>query len=403
MQNTYRQTQNNFQGANNVDKTISAWVAGVEVKGMRVISSRSKGKCDASGQWFDPGTQIAYKPANSLTKEEIAAIFPAGQKVWPVTVIWPMDPSVEAANKRAEAAGSVNHGYELNEYQQNIVEDFINGGDACGGPHILVRALAGCTKTSTEIALVRELHGRGLARGLFIQYLAFNTDIKSEVKAKVDAENLPLKVDTTHGFCFKSLVRKFNGLREMQKRNRSPQKGTTFHRTLFLECLCDDLRITYDNFSSVRNLGEYKIAPQVIELVGYLKNNAIFPERKEKGYVFSDESIRQIDDLFDEYDMEIPDFWDIPRSEWPTRFNAEDYDEVRAAIVSYAARIAAKSIPMPNEEMNDVCFDDMLYVTMYLVGKGEMSLNQPDIVLTDESQDFNQCQLLLLEHLASRK
>jgi hypothetical protein len=132
--------------------------------------------------------------------------------------------------------------------------------------------------------------------------------------------------------------------------------------------------------------------------VGFIKNNACFPHFDEKdGYYFDDEQVEFIYALIDEYEIEDPIFDDVDDDKMPVLFDHNDEEAVRDAVVDFAIRCVLRSIPVAGTQPTEIEFDDMLYLTLLF----ELPLPKYDLVLTDESQDFNACQILLLERLAN--
>jgi superfamily I DNA/RNA helicase len=64
-------------------------------------------------------------------------------------------------------------------------------------------------------------------------------------------------------------------------------------------------------------------------------------------------------------------------------------------LIHYACRVVIENLPAQNHKMTEIDFDDMLYLPLVL----SLPIPKYDLVLTDESQDFNLCQILILEKL----
>jgi hypothetical protein len=154
---------------------------------------------------------------------------------------------------------------------------------------------------------------------------------------------------------------------------------------MFIRLLCDKQGWDYSaaNFKKARQLEEHKLRGGVIELVGYVKNWAHFPQRTADGWAFTAEQQAAIQKYITMYEIEMPEDWKGERSEW------------EAALVKWACEIVCLSIPVPGQQLVEIAFDDMLYLPLAL----GLQLPFYDLLFTDESQDFNACQVLLLERL----
>jgi len=363
---------------------------GVLVCNMRVMASKFDGYDMHTHTRFKAGTQIAYKSKDNLTSEEREKLFPSGE-VYHISVQWPLKPGWVPP-----APVAVAQDFKANEYQQMILDALLESGHPQLGDHLLIRALAGCGKTSTLVWLIRELKKRGLLRGLNAIYLAFNKEIQEELSQKLQGTGVPAR--TTHSFCFTALKKRFTAL---NRQGYKPRDQLEFNRELFTQCLCDDLGLDYSgpNFKAVRKIGEYRISSTVIEMVSYVKNWAVFPKYVEgQGWQFSDAQVQFIDSLYDEYEVEDPEFDDLKDEEMPKSFDATNPAEVRAAVIDYTIRVVLGCVPYPGDQVTDIEFDDMLYLSLLL----DLPFPKFDLVCTDESQDFNACQLLLLERLSNR-
>lgn len=349
---------------------VQATICGVLVKGLRLMASRYDGFDVATGQKFQAGTQIAYAHQSNLTPAQKAAIFPKG-KVYPVTVVWPMQQQSQEA-PQAENEGAplteVNHKsytpFDPNEHQERILDVLLNTDD-----HLFIKALAGTGKTSTLVWLVKELVKRDMVKGQKIIYLAFNKSIQEELSVKLAGTGVPAM--TTHSFGFAALKRRLGDHIE-------PKRGMCAQNA-FITCLLNDngLPKTAANMKKAKQLDEWRIKNAVLELVGYIKSWAIFPTRKDV-WQFSAEQLAEIENLIAVYEIEFPQ----------VEFTPED-------LVKYASRVVIALLPEPGQKIMEVDFDDMLYMPLCL----NLPFERYDLVLTDETQDFNLCQQIMLERL----
>lgn len=366
---------------------VEAIINGVRVTGLTVMTSRYKGYDPCAKESFPEGTQIAFKHKDSLTAEEKAAIFPNGV-VYNLTIQWPLKgakpaslverladqipakayqpPVVSQADKTALSS------LKPSSFQETIRDRTLNA-----QRHIFIEALAGTGKTTTLVWLVYQLMERGLTRGRQIIYLAFNKSIQLELDAKLTAIGMPRgTAQTTHAFGYSQLKRKFG--QNLQLDDRRNYK-------LLEKCICDKYHFDYseDGFRNARKTYEYEQRSVILEMVGYIKNWAIFPVNGR----FSQEQMDTMLSFIDIYNME----WEMQ-----SQYHKDAPLFTDQMVVEWACRITANSIPGPGETLNEIAYDDMLYLPLCL----NLPLPKFDLILTDESQDFNSCQLLLLERLS---
>ncbi len=359
------------------DQYVDLTVCGVLVPRMKVMTSQYKGKCSQTGEWFDPGTVIAFKHKDYLTPQQKAAIYGTGT-VYHVMVICDQPPVCETNNislvnnpvidQTREASGE----WTPSVYQGTILDRVLNS-----MKHVFIEALAGCGKTQTLVWIVKQLQKRGLTRGLNICYLAFNKSIQQELVKKLMGTGCPAM--TTHAFCFAALKKAFRELE--QAGDKAVFKGKT--KLLFEEILADDLGFDYSDssFKKVRKSEQYKCRASVLSLVGFIKNWAIIPEWTGEVYQFTNTQKERIEGFLDEYEITVPE-----------GFTDEQ-------LVGYACRVTSRSIPSPGEQLRQISYDDMLYLPLAL----NLNLPKYDLVLTDESQDFNEAQELILFKLVADK
>lgn len=334
---------------------VDAKICGVLVKGMKVMDSKYPGFDPHSKKKFKQGDQIAFKHKDRLTQEQKDAIFPNG-KVYSLSVIWPL---VEAKAEKQ---------FTPSEYQEDVFRRVLETED-----HLQISAYAGCAKTSTLVWIVKELAKRGLVKGKKIVYLAFNKSIQVELSDELEGTGVPAQ--TTHAFGFKTLTKKFGDL--------EPYKGRCAGNA-FIQMLADDRGYDYSGKSlkAVRQtVPDYELRPAVLELVGYIKNWAVFPSFVNGAWEFSPEQEEAISDLVQKYEIEPPE--NYTESDW------------REKTIEYASRVVIRTIPLPGQQWNAIDYDDMLYLPLCL----DIPFQSYDLVLTDESQDFNTCQILMLEKL----
>lgn len=350
---------------------VDAVVCGVEVKGMLLMTSKYDGFDPHTCTRFKVGDQIAFKNKTDLTQEQKEKIFPNG-KVYNLTVQWPLKPSSKFPETKVEEKTIDSYvpptpfipkpvSFKPSEYQEDIFKTLLNSQD-----HILIEALAGSGKTSTLVWLIQELSNRKMTQSMKIIYLAFNKSIQEELAEKLQGTGVPAQ--TTHAFGLGLLKKRFG-----------PQINIDNNKTseTFTKILCDEngFRYSAEAFKAARKTEEYKLKSPVLEMVSYIKNWGIFPENG----VFNQVHLASIYQLIEMYEVEFDSM----------KFTDEQ-------LVDYATRVVLAGIPNPGESIGEISFDDMLYLPLCL----NLTLPKYDLILTDESQDFNSCQQLLLERLS---
>jgi superfamily I DNA/RNA helicase len=365
-------------------------VCGILVPRMKVMDAQYKGRCCRTGKWYDPEKdgpcKIAFKHRDQLTDDQKRAIF--GEKtVYHVTVLLegagvtytpgqapqqPVAARPAPSHVRTPQVLQKKKHWNPSKYQSKIMENLLD--TEC---HLFIEALAGCGKTETLVWLVRE---QQLAlRGKNVIYLAFNKSIQEELVKKLQGTGCIAL--TTHAFGFQMLKRTF---KELEKAG----KGAIYSgksRDLFAQMLSFDLfgEVSDASLKKVKKSDHYKCKSAVVNsggLVGFIKNWAILPTLTEDGYFFADDQREQIKGFLDTYQINVPEgFTD---------------DQV----VDYACRVVIASIPAEGEPLTRITFDDMLYLPLVL----GLEFPKYDLILTDESQDFNEAQEQFLFLMAEK-
>lgn len=331
----------------------SLMVNGIEVCNLIVITSRFDGFDVHHREKFKAGAQIAYKKGTDLTIVQCDAIFGLGKR-YNLMIQWPLKAEQVTPNKQD---------FVMSEWQQAINDDLMS--DQC---HVLIDAKAGSGKTATLVRLVQEMNKLGMTKTMRVIYLAFGKQDSITLNERLRGTGV--RAMTSHAFGF-SLLKRIYG----DKLNINDNKDDD----VFKRLLCDDLGWDYapESFRRVRKCEDYELRGAVMDLIEKAKNWAIFPNMESHGWVFSEQQRQEILDLIQKYEIEIPE-----------KFN-------RQQVVQWACRIIAQTIPVPGEGLSECTFTDMLYLPLVL----KLALPYFDIVFTDESQDFNRCQLVLLECL----
>lgn len=346
---------------------VSATICGVRVEGMIVMPSRYSGFDIHAKRRFAVGTTIAYKGKQHLTDAE-KAIFSDG-KVYPITVQWPLQQGKEATVRMAKPVN-----FDPSEHQLQIFDTILTIED-----HIEIMAYAGSGKTTTLVWIVQELVKRGILPKNVI-YLAFNKSIQEELADRLFGTGCDAK--TTHAFGLAALKSCFGNILKPDKRRTGD---------LFLQVVCDDNALSYDCecFKQARKFDEYAMRNAVLELVSYIKNWAIVPtlipndnrvvfgESSDDRLVFSEDQLKRIDELVSMYEIEFP------------------VEFTRSNLIAFACRVVAKSFPKAGCGLALCDYDDMLYLPIAL----DLPLPKFQLVLTDESQDFNACQVQMLNKM----
>ena len=329
------------------------------IPGCVIFRSKYDGFDPLSKKRIKAGDLIAYKHKDKLTERQRQTIWPNGQ-YYNLTVHWPL----QAANPTATS-------FTPSEYQKQIWQSLSETDD-----HIIIQALAGSGKTATLVWLVQELEKHGLAEEQRCLYMAFGKRDQLDLADRLSGMNV--EVLTTHSFGFRVLKKVFGS--EIQPKNTHQHCGD-----IFIRLICDVLGLSYTakSFKQARDHDDYALRANIIELVGYIKNWALFPHRIKGGYEFDAQQQETIQELIHMYEIE-------PTEDWKG-----DYTEWKKAIIKYACEIVCLSIPVDGQQLFEISFDDMLYLPLAL----DLELPYYDLLLTDESQDFNACQVLLLERL----
>jgi len=341
---------------------VNATICGVKLLGLKVMSSKFAGNDFHTGLPFRAGEQIAYLHSSKLTSKQAKDLFPDG-KISSIAVRWPLGEGKKIPMQQKEL--SFITPFTPNENQEQILAALLNGED-----HILIKAFAGTGKTSTLVWLVQELSKRGLTNNKRIIYLAFNKSIQEELAERLVGTGVLAL--TTHAFGFQAIKKVFGG-------NIKPTNGKCAADT-FLKLVCDEngLPNTAVGFRSARQTEEYSLRSAVLELVGYIKSWAICPTFNNGTWQFTDEQKEAILELVGMYEIELPNATWLPEE-----------------LVKYACGVVAANLPIDKNSLVQIDYDDMLYFPLVF----NLNLPKYDLVLTDESQDFNRCQILILEKL----
>ena len=355
----------------------------IEVKGVTVVcevwASKYDGYDTLTRQRFTAGAQIAYCAANRLTPEQKQAFFPNG-RVYAVTIMYPVTYKgavvKEVTGKSDLYAKSVAvapvvsqkrsaRPYTPSSYQAAILESLLKTES-----HILIDAKAGSGKTETLIWLIDNLYDLGLLDIYSVVFLAFNTHIRDELNVKLTGTGVPAY--TSHAFGYMLLKKRFG-------QGVQIKKGSWLTRGRFQHLICrmNGLSTTNEGLKEARKMGEYKSAGAVCELVEKSKNWAVFPEWVGDRWAFSLAQRGQMKWFVEKYEIEHPKEVEVD------------------TLVDWACDVLAQSIPVPGSGLTEIEFDDMLYLPLML----ELPVPYYDVVLTDETQDFNRAQALMLERL----
>lgn len=356
------------------EEYIDIEINGVLIPRCKIMPAQYKGKCSKTGKWFEPGTvTIAFKHKNDLTEQQKKAVF-GDKQVYHVTVIVDnvavvsTNPPVSATNKPAKKE------WTPSRFQSYILDMALKTES-----HLFIEALAGCGKTATLVWLVKKLQSLGKLLGKQVIYLAFNKSIQEELAKHLIGTGCPAM--TTHSFGLSLLKRQFKELERAGKAAISNGKMGD----LFIQMLASDLYgdLSAASLKKAKQSDHYACRSSVVGsrgLVSFIKNWAIIPTLTNNGYVFSDEQKERVKGFIKEYEISVP----------------EDFTENQ--LVNYACRVVAESIPLPGNALTRITYDDMLYLPLAL----KLPFPHYDLVLTDESQDFNEAQEQTLFRLADK-
>lgn len=338
---------------------VNATICGVKLHGLKVMNSKFDGYDLHTGKRFKAGEQIAYLHSSKLTLKESKALFP-DEKISSISVCWPLGNMVVMEQQNLPFVTS----FTPNENQEQILATLLDSEN-----HILIKAFAGTGKTSTLVWLVHELSKRGLTNNKKIIYLAFNKSIQEELAERLAETGVPAL--TTHAFGFQAIKKVFGG-------DIKPTNGKCASDT-FLKLVCDEngLPNTVVGFRNAKQTEEYSLRSAVMELVGYIKSWAICPLFCNNCWQFSNEQKEAVFELIKMYEIELP--------------NEMSPEE----LVKYACNVVTINLPINHNSLVQIDYDDMLYFPLVF----NLNLPKYDLVLTDESQDFNRCQIIVLEKL----
>lgn len=234
--------------------------------------------------------------------------------------------------------------YTLTDQQQAITAWFAAGP---GTPNLIVRARAGCTKTTTVNA------GLNVAPDKAIFYGAFNKRIAMEAEEKID--NSRVSIATFHSLGFR-IAKKFWPGVDLEKGPKKMRADTlTLQAIAKLE---QETGLREPNFMTKR-------------LITKLHSLA----RSTYPFATPADLMRMAEDHDLVLNMEDP--W-IRAEGWSNR-------EVAVA-AGLAMTLAAETKPVTG-----IDFDDMVYLAV----RNKWALPMFDLVVIDETQDMNQAQLLL--------
>lgn len=352
----------------------------IQFKGIRfaVIASRFPGTCSLTGEKFGSGDEIAYTRSSDLSEVQTLEIFGTRRVTPSVTIKMPLPNDKEAVadayNERpAYRPKAKDDAAPLKPYvpfTPNVQQIDIKQELVTTQNHILIKALAGTGKTSTLVWLVRSGTEDHTLKGKVI-YLAFNKSIQEELAEKMQGTGVPAL--TTHSFGYSALRKHFG------KNIDIPGTKNGVIKDKFMELLCREngFAVTEESIRQVRKTEEYQFRAAVIELIGYIKNWAIFPHVVKDHWEFTADQQLRFAELIAIYEIEMPP------------------NGTPQQIMQWATRTLLANMPLPGERLNKIDYDDMLYLPLAL----NLPFEGYDLVLTDESQDFNTCQHLMLERI----
>ena len=371
----------------------------LEYKGVtltcQVRDSLYDGYDTLSHKRFPAGTTVAYRAAKDLTPDQKAVLFPSG-KVYAVTIMYPVTCKAVKVTERSSGAPGASGGIsKADPYTKSImvsskVEPIV-GQKRAARPytpslhqqailsalldtesHILIDAKAGSGKTETLIWLIDNLYDLGLLDVYSVVFLAFNAHIRDELNEKLRGTGVPAY--TSHAFGYMLLKKRFG-------QGVVLKKGKWLTRTRFLQLVCrmNGLTTSKEGLKAGRQEEEYKAVGAVVDLVDKAKNWAIFPEWVNNEWMFTPESREKIGWMVKKYEIEVP----------------KSVDE--GTLVDWACLVLGMSIPRPGEGLTEIEFDDMIFLP--IVPELGVQFPKHDFILTDETQDWNRAQTIMLERL----
>lgn len=355
--------------ANTASEYVTVTVAGVTIENMKLMNSKFPGYCRYSSRKFAAGQKIAYKHRDRLTDAQKQAIFGAGQ-VSDLTFMWPLGQESVRTFAAVPEKKAKSWDWPLSEYQDKIWAKLTTTTN-----HIFIEALAGCAKTSSLIRFSKDLGRLGLTRGKDCWYLAFNASIRKEVYP--DLAGTGVRASTTHSFLLNKVLKKAFPDLDTENCINEYLADDNFYRVGCNRC---NVAYTEEGRRHVNREAFGRLHQGVVELVGLIKNWAVLPKFVDGRWTFSDDQRSRVLDLIDEYRVVIESPW-----------TEDDYADV-------ALQVVAMGIPKPGEIASEIDFDDMLYLPLAL----GLPFPTVDLVMTDESQDFNACQIMAL-HLLIQK
>lgn len=352
------------QQEHEVGSSMTVTVKGIEVKWCKVMLAKYKSFCDATGQPINPGDKIAFKHRDQVTE-------------WLAERLWGRDKdgNLKRYHLQVLLVDVQLPTHKPNEYQQALFDTFFSCGD-----NIICPALAGCTKTSSEVWICKLAWEKGWTKVRKFLALAFNKTIEEELTVELRGTGVPAR--TTHSYGF-SLLRRDNVVSKGCK-----PKNNTVIRNHFIAAICDFKEWEHNpaSFKQARKTDHYRqMASAVIELAGYIKNWAILPKFQNGRYSFTAEQYQKIGDLFDQYGVTVMP----PQTEKP------EYICTKQDVVRFAASAVLRSIPSPGQLLTEIDFDDMLYLPLAL----DLEQEKFDCVLTDETQDFCAAQIEMIRRI----
>ncbi len=249
-------------------------------------------------------------------------------------------------------------------------------------PHLIVEARAGTGKTTTLIEGLKRIKGcptegfvpspqqavvfaemeRGKEFTRSVMFVAFNKSIAEELKARVPAG---CEASTMHGLGFRAVNAAFRGLRVEQHRVSN----------IIAELLGRDIRDLRRERPTLVQATE--------KLVGLCKMNLINAPTDET-VVQMQKQHEQVKDLFR---ATTTDFGDA-LADLATHYDV-DLEKDRAEVFALVPRVLERCKDVENDRCLN--FDDMIWLPVVL----NLPVTKYDLLLIDERQDLNRCQMEL--------